>query len=286
MPIKKDGAGKRWVELERLLPGTPEQVWQAIATGPGYTGWFVRSEIEPRVGGAVLFDFGEGAETRGEVTAWDPPRRIEFVEPDWEPGAPPVATEVTITAHSGDRCVMRMVHSLFASSDDWDDQIEGFERGWQAFFVVLRAYLEHFAGQKAGSFVTFAPAELDGLGAWKRLTQLFDLAGANVGERRIVEAGPERWAGVVEHVHQDAEQRYLVLRLEEPSPGLVTLGTSKPSGQPSELEDKVRQGGSSNVSLCRYFYGEDAPERAAAVAPLWRKWLAEQFAPSKSEGAA
>src|SRR5690606_23018389 len=115
---------------------------------------------------------------------------------------------------------------------------------------------------------------------------LFDLAGANVGERRIVEAGPERWAGVVEHVHQDAEQRYLVLRLEEPSPGLVTLGTSKPSGQPSELEDKVRQGGSSNVSLCRYFYGEDAPERAAAVAPLWRKWLAEQFAPSKSEGAA
>ncbi|ESZ18472.1 hypothetical protein X737_18045 [Mesorhizobium sp. L48C026A00] len=34
MPIKKDETGKRWVEMEFI---TPEQVWRAIATGPGNT---------------------------------------------------------------------------------------------------------------------------------------------------------------------------------------------------------------------------------------------------------
>jgi hypothetical protein len=34
MPVKKDNSGRRWVEMEFLVPGTPEQVWHAIATGP------------------------------------------------------------------------------------------------------------------------------------------------------------------------------------------------------------------------------------------------------------
>ncbi|WP_287073272.1 hypothetical protein [Mesorhizobium sp.] len=37
MPIKKDETGKRWVEMEFITPCTPEQVWRAIATGPGNT---------------------------------------------------------------------------------------------------------------------------------------------------------------------------------------------------------------------------------------------------------
>jgi uncharacterized protein YndB with AHSA1/START domain len=47
--------GRRSVELEFDLPGTPEQVWQAIATGPGITCWFVPSEVEERKGGKVAF---------------------------------------------------------------------------------------------------------------------------------------------------------------------------------------------------------------------------------------
>ena len=31
------------VEVE--VPGTPEQVWNAIATGPGISSWFVPTEI-------------------------------------------------------------------------------------------------------------------------------------------------------------------------------------------------------------------------------------------------
>jgi uncharacterized protein YndB with AHSA1/START domain len=142
MPIKKDGTGKRWVEMEFVAEATPEQVWQAMATGPGNTAWFTKTTIEERVGGEIRFDFGAMGSSKGEVTNWEPPRRFGYIEREWSEGAPPVATEITITPHAGGTCVVRMVHSLFTSSDDWDDQMEGFENGWPAFFEVLRTYLK------------------------------------------------------------------------------------------------------------------------------------------------
>ena len=40
------------VSQEIELDATPEQVWEAIATGPGIDSWFMgRNEIEPREGG-------------------------------------------------------------------------------------------------------------------------------------------------------------------------------------------------------------------------------------------
>ena len=47
-------------------PGTPEEVWQAIATGPGISSWFVPTEFEERDGKpvAVKLNFGPGMESR------------------------------------------------------------------------------------------------------------------------------------------------------------------------------------------------------------------------------
>lgn len=277
MPMKRDAAGHRSVEMEILLPGTPEQVWEAIATGPGNAAWFVRGEIEPRVGGALRLDFGAGVSTTGEVTAWEPPRRFGYVEREWAPGAPPVATEITIAARSGDSCVMRMVHSLFSTTDDWDDQLEGFEAGWPGFFAVLRLYLKHFPRHGAGSFMAIVPSAHDGLASWVELCARLGLTGANVGERRDASgiAGapslPEAWSGVVERVYQDAEQRYLVLRIEGAAPGLALVGT-------------FDKGAHKNVNVCRYVYATDgaaAAARAAEVEPAWRAWLAETMGAPK-----
>lgn len=278
MPIKKDGTGNRWIEMELLVPGTPEQVWQAMATGPGNAAWFVGGEIEPRVGGAFRLDFGEGAITTGEVTAWEPPHRFSYVERDWGQDAPPIATEITITSRSGDRCVVRMVHSLFTSSDDWDDQVEGFESGWPGFFAVLRIYLAHFAGAKAASFMAMTPAGEDSLSVWLRLGETLDLAGANVGEHRTAVSGPEPWSGVVEHVHQDAQQRYVILRLDEPSPGIALVGTYD-KGATSH----GAAGAGTNVSLNRYFYGDGAAASAAESEVRWRDWLTRTFGEPGSE---
>jgi len=280
MPIRKDGTGNRWVEMELLVPGTPEQVWKAMATGPGMAAWFVKGEIEPRVGGIFRLDFGQGVSTSGEVTAWEPPRLFGYVEREWAPGAPPVATEITITGRAGDKCVVRMVHSLFTSSDEWDDQVEGFESGWPGFFAILRAYLEHFSGRSASSFIAMASASVETpLSAWLRLSDALGLAGANVGEHRSDSSGPEAWSGSVEHVHQDARQRYVLLRVDAPSPGLALVGTA----------DAANLGGGTgaNVSVCRYVYGEDAETVAAASAASeasWREWLTRMFGADAGAG--
>ena len=277
MPIRKDGRDKRWVEMELLVPGTPEQVWHALATGPGTAAWFVPGEIEPRVGGLFRLDFGPEAASSGVVTRWEPPHHFGYLETDWEPGAPPVATEITITARSGDQCLVRMVHSLFASTDDWDDQMEGFEKGWPGFFQVLRTYLAHFPGAEAGSFMAIQATPGEPLAAWQRLTGRLGLAGANVGERRTTSEGPEPWTGVVEHVHQGQGLYFVVLRVDDPSPGIALVSTSGVHDSPGEMEEKVGHGTGPSVGIARYLYGEGAKADIGALEAAWRQWLAANF---------
>ena len=60
------------VREEITLDATPEQVWAAIATGPGVDSWFMgRSEIEQRVGGKSTMDFG-GFAMESTITAFEP----------------------------------------------------------------------------------------------------------------------------------------------------------------------------------------------------------------------
>ena len=260
MPTKMDGAGKRWVEMEFIAPGTPEDVWEAIATGPGNAAWFIRATIEERVGGAIAFDFGPDMKSTGEVTAWEPPRRFGYVERDWSKGAPPLATEIMIAARADERSLVRMVHSLSSSSDEWDDQLESFETAWPSFFEVLRLYLSRFKGQKAVSFQASVSVDGDQLAVWKRLTDALDLNGANVGEHRTTPTQPEALSGVIEHVHQDQKQRVLMMRLDAPAPGAAIVAT-------------CGDGNTVNGSVCIFFYGDDAGTIASVSEKRWRDWL-------------
>lgn len=261
MPVKKDASGKRWVEVEAIVPGTPEQVWDAIATGSGYTSWFTPTTIEERVGGEIRFDLGEHGESKGEVTEWAPPGRFGYVERNWAEGAPPLATEITVTARSGDRCVIRMVHSLFASSEDWDDQMEGFENGWRGFLIVLRLYLAHYPGMKSAIASASNRVDASPLDVWKRFTGALGLNAADVGEERAIPDPPENTSAIVEHIEQNEKQRFVVLRLTQPAPAIV-LGSTYGAGETTTL----------TVSI--YHYGDDAVQRAQASTLKWRKWLA------------
>ncbi|MCG8450245.1 MAG: hypothetical protein MI725_11805 [Pirellulales bacterium] len=46
MAVSKDDSGRRFVQVEVEVPGTPEEVWQAIATAEGITSWFVPTKTE------------------------------------------------------------------------------------------------------------------------------------------------------------------------------------------------------------------------------------------------
>ncbi|MDY6947617.1 MAG: SRPBCC domain-containing protein [Pseudomonadota bacterium] len=264
MPIKKDGTGKRWVEMEFVVSGTPEQVWHAMATGPGYTAWFTKASIEERVGGSLQFQFGPGAVSSGEVVTWQPPNYFGYVERNWNGAAPDLATEITISARSGSKCLVRMVHSLFSCTDDWDDEMEGFETGWPGFLAVLHVYLKHFAGHRTATcFQVSSSTSGEHLETWRRLLDALGLAGANVGERRTTLAKPEQLSGVVERTDQGDRVRLMLLRLEEPQPGIALLGTRD-------------AGGRVNVSVAMYLYGDDGAG-AAESERKWRAWLSETF---------
>jgi len=259
MPVKTDAGGKRWVEVACLLPGSPAQLWAAVATGPGLAAWFTPAEVEPRVGGDLTLRFGPGLATTGTVTAWEPPARFGYVEVGWDAGAPPCSTEITIAARADGQCLLRLAHAIVTPSDAWDDQLESFERGWPAFFEVLRVYLAAFSGQPAASYQLAEETALPGGRAWRRLVSALGLADLDAGDTRTIVAGPEAWEAVVETIHQTASQRTMLVRIDGPAPGLAVVGVY--------AAGEVR-----SVGLTRFYYGAgvaagDAGERA------WREWL-------------
>jgi len=66
------------VTKEIALDASPEQVWEAVATGRGLDAWFMGSnEVEPRVGGTTRFTMG-GYSEEGMVTAWEPHKRFAW----------------------------------------------------------------------------------------------------------------------------------------------------------------------------------------------------------------
>jgi uncharacterized protein YndB with AHSA1/START domain len=265
MPVKIDASGRRYVQAEVEVPGTPEEVWQAVATGPGISSWFVPSEVEARVGGAVTASFGPGMDSVATITAWDPPRRfVADSRDDMGPGDPTVATEWIVEARSGGTCVVRVVHSWFASSDDWDDQFEGHEHGWVAFFRVLRLYLTHFRGQPCSAF------QLMGIGpepksrAWDALIGSLGLTGAAAGQQVKTPAGAPPLAGLIERVGPAEYPEELLIRLAEPAPGLARLFA-------------MSMGGQIYLPIHIYLYGDQAPAAVARTEPSWQAWMKEHF---------
>lgn len=264
MSVMKDGSGRRSVKVEVELPGTPEQIWQAIATGPGISSWFVPTDIEEREGGALAFHMGPGADSVGTVTGWEPPRRFAYEERDWMPDAPPVATECLVEARSGGVCVLRLVHSLFASGEDWDNQLESFESGWPGFFRILRLYLVHFRGLPCSSVrVTGSSSEPESK-TWELLTRGLDLEGAAPAQRRAAPPSVPAFSGVVEDVGDAKSPHELLLRLDAPAPGIASMGT-------------YTWGGQVHAAIYFYLYGNQAAEMAAAIRPAWEEWTKKLF---------
>jgi uncharacterized protein YndB with AHSA1/START domain len=268
MSVNKEAAGRRSVQVEVEVPGTPEEVWRAIATGPGISSWFVPTEFEERDGKpiAVKLNFGPGMEARSAVTAWDPPRMFAAESSGWTPDSPPIATEWSVEARGGGICVVRVVHSLFASTDDWDNQLEGSESGWPGFFRILRIYLTHFPGQRSAMMQWIAPAPGTVGEAWETLTAALGLRGVSAGQRWTAPSGVPALSGVLEHVSQSPCNA--LLRLDKPGPGVASLGA-------------VNFGGSM-VTLNFYLYGEQAAGTVADEKPSWEAWIQERF-PRPSE---
>lgn len=264
MSVKKEASGRRSIQVEVEVPGTPEEVWQAIATGPGVSSWFVPTEFEERDGKpvAVKMNFGPGMDNRAVVTDWDPPRRFAAESPGWTPEMPSIATEWWVEARAGGVCLVRVVNSLFASTDDWDNQLEGTESGWPGFFRILRLYLTHFRGRRSTLMQKMAPFAGTEAEAWGSFTEALGAMDLSVGQHWTAPAGVPPLGGVVEYVNRSPYD--VLLRVDKPGPGIAALGA-------------FNCGGPIMVALNLYLYGDQAAGTAARETPRWEAWFQEHF---------
>lgn len=98
--------------------------------------------LDASPGGALIDRAPDGAEwTMGEVTAIEPPHRLDL---DWYPGSPAAPTSVEIRFAGRDiGTVVTVTHRpLLETKSIWPQRVELFNKGWEAVLPALKSYIE------------------------------------------------------------------------------------------------------------------------------------------------
>jgi uncharacterized protein YndB with AHSA1/START domain len=253
------------LEFSVEVPGTPEQVWQAIATAKGMSAWFLPTEMEEHEGGSLHFTMGPEMGSDGRVTDWDPPHRIVYEE-DWaalmgkDPDAlSPLTSEFLVEAQSGGSCVVRVTSSGFGTGAAWESEFwDDMAISWKPFFDNLRLYLSHFPGQEATQLEATAshPGAPEAL--WSTLHDALGLGdeGATVEVRGAT--------GTVERVGE----RQTLVRLTAPVPGMLTVF--------AHGEGDCR----ATAGVRAYLFSPDAADYVRREEPGWQAWLQQLPVPA------
>lgn len=149
-PTNQRDRAEHRMERTYEVAASPEQVWDVIATADGISSWMVPTQLDPRTGGEVSFDF-DGHMMSGVVTDYTPNARFAYEEPwpiaeraedmpaemaewfdsigvplsdvyDGLPSVGPVATEFLIESSSGGSCVIRVVMSAYGTGAEWENE--------------------------------------------------------------------------------------------------------------------------------------------------------------------
>jgi uncharacterized protein YndB with AHSA1/START domain len=258
------------IDLRFEVPGTPEQVWDAVATANGISAWFLPTDLEEREGGAVTFHMGPDASSSGEVTGWQPPSRFAYEEAGWgalsghpEDAVTPLVTEFLVEATSGGTCSVRVVSSAFGTGAEWEREVfEEMERGWKPFFANMRLYLSEFPGQRVTSLSSSADVTGGIDPVWGALRRAL---GAEAAGRAVEVRGV---TGRVERLADPQPPHELLVRLTDPVPGFL------------QFHGWDKGDGTSNVGIEGYLFSPDAAAYVEREQPAWSAWLADLTVPT------
>jgi uncharacterized protein YndB with AHSA1/START domain len=245
----------RKIELAVEVPGTPEEVWEAIATGPGISSWFIPMAVEEREGGAVTFDWGpDYGQDTGRVTAWDPPRRVVFEGG----GEQALAFEWLVEAKDGGTCVVSLVNSGFGEGEEWDDQYHGMTEGWQLFLDHLRLQRTTFPGRHARARIPTAMVPGPRDVAWSTICDALGVPGDLTAGAAFAASGDgvPTLTGTVASVRETPVARAYLLVTEQPSSGTAFVAV---------------EGNGELVAASVYLYLHDD------VADEWSPFLKQRF---------
>jgi uncharacterized protein YndB with AHSA1/START domain len=240
---------------------SPEQVWEAIATGPGLNSWFLgRTEIEPRRGGEVRWSIG-GYTERSTVTTWDPPSRLVSTGSEGPDGSFH-QFDYRVEEREGGGATIRYVHSGMLSGD-WEAEYEAMQEGDPMYLYKLVQYVTYFAGRFATPVDAQGPRVTDPsstLTVFRRGLGMPE--DAEVGDTvHLTPEGPTAIDGVVDYL----------------SPHFIGVRSSDALYRFIHAFDDT-------VMVGHHLFGEDVDQAGAEEA--WRSWLDRLFGPSADGGAA
>jgi uncharacterized protein YndB with AHSA1/START domain len=238
---------------EAEVPASPDEVWAAIATGPGIDSWFMgRNEVKPGAVGTVRTVFGQYAPEL-EITEWDQAHRFAY-RSGQAPDGRFIAYEFLIQGRAGGSTVLRTVTSGFLPGDDWAEEFEAMTLGGELYFSTLVEYLTYFAGRFAVPVTAFGPPGT----SWSRDRPLLC---RELGLAESVKPGdPVRFTGEI-----------------GPAAGVVYFANANTIGvrTPDALYRFLR-GFAKPVIAAHHLFGADAePDQARQV---WEAWLSRALA--------
>jgi uncharacterized protein YndB with AHSA1/START domain len=244
--------GREFEQADSVEVGaTPEEVWQAIATGPGIDSWFMgRNEVDAGTG-VVRQSFG-GYQPEHRVTAWEPPHRLAYRSDDATDGRF-VAYEFLVEGRDRSSTVLRLATSGFLPGDDWAAEYDAMTKGGALFFATLGTYLDHFAGRFAQPVTVFGPMITDWPHTRAVLRRALGLSGAPApGDAVHVDAdGVGRIDGEVYFANED------------------TLGV-----RTADALYRFMKGFGGPIVASHHLFGESD---AGAAERAWQAWLTTTF---------
>ena len=263
-------ARSRAVEKQIELNAPIEAVWKALTDGKELARWFpLEARVTPGVGGEVFLSWGDWCQGTGKIDAWEPNKRLRWLETFPGADAKHLVVEWTLEARGG-KTILRLVNSGFSGASDWENEyFDGTDYGWTFMLLSLKFALEKHPGvarQWIGPRHKFAGtrdeafARLAGAGGIFKKTFPSDV---EAGSRYSLAAAAngEMLEGTIEFVRPP---RGLCLSVENLNDALLWVEIFGDAG-------KV------DTTLWIYSYG--LPEaRHAELAEAWNRHFAEIFA--------
>ena len=245
------------MEVDLVVPGTPEQVWDAIATAEGCSAWMMPTTGNAEVGSDLIFHMGPEMDSKAHITALEPGRRMVYEE-DWadlaaepEANVTPLVTEFIIEAQSGGTCAVKVVTSAYGVGADWENEFfSHMSSGWASMIDNLRVYLTRFPGQHVTPLVvsaTFPGGVSESIAAIRRA----------MGFSQVGDSFSARDAkGSVDRSVEDS----FFVQFDAPIPGFATFfgfGLDQGSG----------------VVMQAHLFSPDAAEYVAREQSGWQAWF-------------
>ncbi len=173
----------RTLEYTLDLAASPEEVWRAIATGEGLTGWFAYdARVKPGQDGSVWLSWGDW-DGESPITIWEPNLHLQTTEhraPFGDESVAPVDITVDyfIEAKAGGTTRLRLVHAGMGPEKGWDGEYHATAEDWPWFLANLAHYLVEHGGTVREVISMVARFELPATELWSRLLD----GAANAGQ--------------------------------------------------------------------------------------------------------